>query len=213
MIGGKGAIMTTDVNENKDKKREEETKKLIAALYSRSLQMLQAEFDHYEIKGQIINHSSFGPLFAYQLQENNSENKYACGFFINELLEKHKDAARAQQWLASFFIDMLDEQVSKPLPKPPQSQDESKKLIDEHVIPHCIQSVRAEFALEKVYVNLAMHEKAGPVLEAGFPTIKEGNNVCAMPIPYLLTLYLLNRDPAEPLVNGLYNIREQHGLA
>jgi hypothetical protein len=57
-----------------------------------------------------------------------------------------------------------------------------------------------------------MHEQAGPVLEAGFPAIKEGNNVCAMPFHLLLTMQLLNRDPADPVVNGLYKIRKEHGL-
>lgn len=204
--------MTTDVNENKDTNREEETKKLIVAIYNRSLQMLQVEFDNFQIEGQIINHGTFGPLFAYQLKESDSDNRYACGFLINELLEKHKDAGRAQQWLASFYIDMIDEQVSKPLPVPPQSQDEGKKLFDEKIMPHCVKSVREEFSAEQVYINLSVHEKVGPVLEAGFPVIKDGNNVCAMPLQYLLTLYLLNRDPAEPLINGLYKIREEHGL-
>lgn len=208
---GKGlATMTTDVNEKK--KREEEMKKLVAAIYTRSLQMLQTEFDNYKVEGHIINHPNFGPLFTYQLTEKDSSKKYACGFLINELLEKHKEPARAQQWLASFYVDMIDEQLDRPLPKPPQSQEESKKLFDENIMPHCVKSVREEFSMEKVYVNLSLHEKVGPVVEAGFPVIKEGNNVCAMPIPYLMTLYMLNRDPAEPLVNGLYKIREEHGL-
>jgi len=206
--------MTTDVNDNHEKKEklQEDAKKLIAEIYNRSLKMLQIEFDSFQVEGQILNHSSFGPLFAFQLKDRKSDNKYACGFLINELMEKHKDAARAQQWLASFFIDMIDEQVSKPLPTPPQNQEDSKKLFDEHILPHCMKAVREEFSTEKVYVNLSVHEKAGPVLETGFPDIKDGNNVCAMPIPFLLTLHLLNRDPAEPLVNGLYLIREQHGL-
>jgi len=206
--------MTTDVNDNNEKKEklQEDAKKLIAEIYNRSLKMLQMEFDSFQVEGQILNHSSFGPLFAYQLKDHKSDNKYACGFLINELLEKHKDAAKAQQWLASFFIDMIDEQVSKPLPTPPQNQEDSKKLFDQHILPHCMKAVREEFNTEKVYVNLSVHEKAGPVLETGFPDIKDGNNVCAMPIPFLLTLHLLNRDPADPLVNGLYLIREQHGL-
>jgi len=206
--------MTTDVNENNEKKEklQDDAKKLIAEIYNRSLKMLQMEFDGFHIEGQLINHSSFGPLFAYQLNDRNNDNRYACGFLINELLEKHKDAASAKQWLASFFIDMIDEQISKPLPTPPQSQEESKKLFDQHILPHCMKSVRDEFSTEKVYVNLSVHEKAGPVLETGFPAITEGNNICAMPIPYLLTLYLLNRDPAEPLINGLYLIREKLGM-
>ncbi|MCM3631935.1 MULTISPECIES: hypothetical protein [Paenibacillus] len=203
--------MTTDVNENQDKKIEE-AKKLISTIYSRSLKMLQLEFESFQVEGRIMNHPGFGPLFAYQLKDNDSDKQYACGFLMNEMLEKHKDAARAQQWLASFFIDMIDEQVSKPLPTPPQSQEESKKLFDQQIMPHCASSVREEFNTEKLYINISVHEKVGPVLEAGFPSIKDGNNVCAMPIQYLLTLYLLNRDPAEPLVNGLYLIREQHGL-
>jgi len=204
--------MTTDVNPNQDKKREEEAKKLVAAIYGRTLQMLQIEFAEFKVEGQIIHHLSLGPLFAYQLKSNDSDAHYACGFLINELLEKHKDAARAQQWLASFYIDMIDEGVSKPLPKPPQSKEESTKLFDQVIMPHCMQSVRDEFQDEKVHIGLSLHEKAGPVVEAGFPSIKEGNNVCAMPIQYLLTLHLLNRDPAEPIVNALYRIREESGL-
>lgn len=206
--------MTTETNNNEteNKQREEETKKLITAIYSRSLQMLQVEFDNCQVEGQIMNHPAYGPLFVYRLKDTSSGNEYACGFLINELLEKHKDAGNAQQWLASFFVDMVDVGADKPLPKPPTKQEETKKLVDEQIVPYCIKAVRQEFMLEKVYTNLGVHEKVGPVLEAGFPAFKDGNNVVAIPLQYLMTLYLLNRDPAEPLVNGLYKIREERGL-
>lgn len=209
--------MTTETNKSEEKNpaesnRQEEAKKLVVALYTRTLQMLQAEFASFQVEGQILNDAKMGPLFAYRLKEEKSDKEYACGFFINELLEKHKDTEAAKQWLASFFIDMINEGNSKPFPMPPKSQEESKKLFDEIIVPHCGKSVREEFMLENVYVNLSMHAQAGPVLEAGFPSIKEGNNVCAMPFHYLLTLYLLNRDPSDALINGLYKIREEHGL-
>ncbi|SFF07341.1 hypothetical protein SAMN04487969_11323 [Paenibacillus algorifonticola] len=192
--------------------QEQEAKQIILAVYARTLQMLQAEFETYQVEGQIINNPNYGPLFAYRLKEADADKEYACGFFINELLEKHKDAERASQWLASFYIDMIDSGISKPLQTPPGSEDDTKKLFDEYIVPHCAKSVREEFSPEQVYVDLDMHEQIGPVLEAGFPAIKDGNNVCAMPFHYLLTLHLMNRDPADPLVHGLYKIREEHGL-
>jgi hypothetical protein len=195
------------------KDREEEAKKLVTAIYTVTQQMLQAEFPAYQVEGQIMNNSLLGPIIAYRLKSNDTKKEYACGFFINELLEKHRDPELAKQWLASFYIDLINEGPSgKPLPEPPKTNEESKKLFDEVIVPHCAKSARDEFPMEQVYVNLSMHEQAGPVLEAGFPAIKEGNNVCAMPFHLLLTMQLLNRDPADPVVNGLYKIRKEHGL-
>ncbi|MGO4372331.1 hypothetical protein AB4Z21_16480, partial [Paenibacillus sp. MCAF20] len=74
------------------------------------------------------------------------------------------------------------------------------------------EAIRSEFAPEKVHVGLDMHPEQGPVLEAGFPSIIDGNNVCAVPLHLLFTHLMMNRDPAELLIQGLYKIREEHGL-
>ncbi|MFS0726978.1 hypothetical protein [Paenibacillus sp. 1P07SE] len=192
-----------------EKKREEEAKKIIVAVHNRSLQMLQGDFDAYKVEGQIINHPNFGPMFVYRLKENEGDKEYACGFFMNEMLKKHQEAGRAGQWLASFYIDMIAEGVSRPLLKPPSNKEEAKKVLDEHIVPHCARSVQEEFGTE-AKVGFNMHKQAGPVLEAGFPHLKDGNNACAMPLQFLLTLHLMNRDPSEPLINGLYKIQEEY---
>ncbi|WP_238590801.1 hypothetical protein [Paenibacillus beijingensis] len=208
--------MTTDNNLTEEQKqenanREEEAKQIILGVYQRTMQTLQAEFENYSVEGQIINNGNYGPLYAFQLTDQ-AGHIYSCGFFINELLEKYRGGGDAGEWLSSFYVELMRGGESRPLPQPPQSEDEAKQLFDGHIVPHCAGALREEFAPEQVYVDLDIHEQAGPVLEAGFPSIKEGNNVCAMPFHFLLTLYLLNRDPADPLVQGLYKIREEHGL-
>lgn len=207
--------MTMDNNNVKEKtdeekKREEEAKKIIVAIHSRSLQMLQTDFDAYQVEGQIINHPNFGPMFVYRLKEKEGDKEYACGFFMNEMLQKHQDPGRASQWLASFYIDMIEAGVSRPLLAPPADQEAAKKLLDEQVVPFCATAVREEFGPDQVQVGFNMHKQAGPVLEAGFPQFKDGNNACAMPLQYLMTLHLMNRDPSDPLINGLYKIQEEH---
>ena len=203
----------TNVKEKteEEKKREEEAKKIIVAVHSRSLQMLQGDFDDtYAVEGQIVNHPNFGPMFIYRLKEKEGDKEYACGFFMNEMLKKHQEAGRAGQWLASFYIDMIDAGVSRPLLAPPPDKDAAKKLLDEQIVPHCANSVREEFGADQVKVGFNMHKQAGPVLEAGFPQLKDGNNACAMPLQYLMTLHLMNRDPAEALINGLYKIQDEY---
>ena len=92
----------------------------------------------------------------------------------------------------------------KALPKPASSENV--------LVPQCIKEITEEFAPEDVHVGLAWNEKLGPVFEAGFPAISDGNNVCAFPLHLLLTHLQLNRDPSELLVQGMYNIRKEHGL-
>jgi hypothetical protein len=113
-------------------------------------------------------------------------------------------------WLSSFFIDMLRSPESKLLPNPPQTEDEAKELFDKHIIPHCSKSVREEFDPEPVHVDIGLNSEHGPVLEASFVSILEGNNTCAIPLHYLLTLYLMNRDPADTIVQALLQIQNMH---
>lgn len=203
--------LTEEEVQQENAKREEEARQIIMGVYERTLQTLQNEFEQYGVEGQIINNGHYGPIYTFQLTNQEGRN-FSCGFFINELLEKYRTGIDAGGWLSSFYVDLIRNGESRPLPQPPQSEDETKELFDGYIVPHCAGALREEFAPEQVYVDLDIHEQAGPVLEAGFPAIREGNNVCAMPFHYLLTLYLLNRDPADPLIQGLYKIREEHGL-
>jgi hypothetical protein len=170
-------------------------------------QVLKQQFDEYDVQGQIGQHPNFGPIFTFALAKD--DKQYACGFFLSELLHAFQHKQHPELWLSSFYVDMLREGVSKPLPNPPQSEDEAKALIDGQIVPHCATTVREEYSDEAVHVDLELHPEHGPVLEAGFPSIKEGNNTCAMPLHFLFTLYLLNRDPAEPLLAAMETLKEQ----
>jgi hypothetical protein len=133
---------------------------------------------------------------------------------LSELARQFQTNPNAVLWLTAFFVDMIRSPESKPLPTPPQSEDEAKAMFDKVIVPHCAQTVREEFDPEPVYVDLELHPEHGPVLEAGFPSIVDGNNTCAIPLHYLLTLHLMNRDPADPLLQALYQLKElQDGQA
>jgi len=168
-------------------------------------QVLSQEFPEYEVEGQVAEHPMYGHLFAFRLKDQN--HSYACGFLLAELVRNFQSKEDPGEWLSSFYVDMIKSGESNLFPAPPQSEEEAKKIIDEKVVPHCAQSIREEFD-EPVHVDLELNPEHGPVLEAGFPSIKDGNNTCAMPLNFLLTLYLLNRDPSEPIIQALYKLRE-----
>jgi hypothetical protein len=169
---------------------------------------LKEQFPEYEVDGQIGQHQLHGPMMAYTLKKE--ENTYTCGFFLSELIRQFQSNPHAVMWLSSFFIDMLRSPESKLLPNPPQTEEEAKELFDNYIIPHCTQSVLEEFDPEPVYVDLSLNPEHGPVLEATFVNIIEGNNTCATPLHYLLTLYLMNRDPADSIIQALLQIQSTH---
>lgn len=204
--------VTNDEQEVQQQPSQEEIQRLIGALHNNSIHALKSMFEGDEVDGQVMNHELYGPIFTYRIQVKEGGHAYACGFFMRELLDKFQNNADPAIWLASFFYDLMKGEGSKLLPPPPQSEDEAKALIDGIIVPHCAKSIREEFEEEQVYVDLDFHEQHGPVLEAGFTAIKDGNNVCALPIHILISHFLLNRDPAEPIIQGLYKIREEHGL-
>ncbi|MEX2460760.1 MAG: hypothetical protein WD469_05595 [Paenibacillaceae bacterium] len=172
---------------------------------------LKEQFPEYEVDGQIGQHHLYDSIMVYTLKK--AEITYTCGFFLSELSRQFQSNPHVVMWLSSFFVDMLRSPVSKLLPDPPQTEDEAKEIFDKHIIPHCTHSVQEEFDPEPVYVDLGLHPEHGPVFEASFVKILEGNNTCAIPLQYLLTLYLMNRDPADSIVQALLQIKKMHEVS
>ncbi|MFC5700346.1 hypothetical protein ACFPVX_03540 [Cohnella faecalis] len=206
--------MTTE-NQTPEKTEEVEKQaemmRLLTQVYQHSITAIKSGFPDNEVDGQIMNHEQFGPLLVFHVK-NEQGHVYSCGFFLNELLNKFQKGTNAATYLSSFFVDLMETEGGKPLPQPPQSEDDVTHLIDNELIPHCRKAVQEEFEPEIIHIQLDLHEQYGPVLESGFQAITEGNNVCAVPIPILMIHYLLNRDPADIIINGLYRIRDEHGL-
>lgn len=182
---------------------------LVKAVYHNGMVALKMHFD--EVEGQVLNHDQYGPVFIFHVKDE--ENKgYSCGFFLRELVANFQSSNDPSLWMASFYAELMKTKGGKAFPAPPASEDEAKAVIDKIIVPQCMSAVREEFAPEQIYAGLDWHKEYGPVFEAGVPEIKDGNNVCAVPIHLLLTHYLLNRDPSELLLQGLYRIRKEHGL-
>ncbi|MGU3470686.1 hypothetical protein ACLBWT_05920 [Paenibacillus sp. D51F] len=208
----KQATPGTEVPEGQPGLTETELMNMISALYQHGETALRTFYqDEYEVDGQVISHPMYGPLVMYRLTDPNG-NLYTCGFFMNELVQNFQKNEDPALWLSSFFVDILRGERSRLVPPPPQNEDEAKYLFDQVIVPHIAKTVREEFAPESVHVDIDVHPEHGPVVEAGFPSITDGNNVVALPFHYLLALHLLNRDTADPLVTGMYKIREEHGL-
>ncbi|WP_276354735.1 hypothetical protein [Cohnella caldifontis] len=200
---------STDKGSRKAEMDPQAQEQLIAAVRHNGSVALRTRFE--EVEGEVVRHNVYGPLFVYRVKDE-AGDVYACGFFLRELIVKfQRSTEAAEQWMASFFFEMMKTKGGKQLPNPPQSEDEAKEIVDKVLVPQCMAAVNEEFAPEQMHVGLAMDEQLGPVLEAGFPAIRDGNNVCALPLHVLLAHYLLNRDPSELLVQGLYKIREEHG--
>lgn len=202
---------TGEQAEGAGKSDSEKAQELIAAVHWNGLQALKMEFGEQAVEGQVMNHEVYGPIFTYMVKSAEGQ-PYVSGFFLREMIAGFQQKQDPSLWLSSFYVDLMKSPEGKLLPRPPQSEDEAKALIDKIIVPHCVKAVREEFAPEPVHADLELHEEHGPVVEAGFPSITEGNNVCAMPLHFLMAHYLLNRDPADLLIQGLYRIREEHGL-
>ncbi|WP_090983734.1 hypothetical protein [Paenibacillus sp. CF384] len=211
-------MTTNDVSNQNDTQEqaagipEEEIQRLIQALHENALRALRFKFEEDQVDGQVLNHEVYGPIFTYKIEVKDGGHKYACGFFMRELLHTFQNNEDPALWMSSFFLDLMDAGGERLLPMPPQSEDEAKALIDNIIVPYCAKAIREEFPDEQVHVDLDLNEQHGAVLEAGFTSISDGNNVCALPLHMLIAHHLLNRDPAEPIIQGLYRIREEHGL-
>ncbi|CAM3928693.1 hypothetical protein COLU111180_15110 [Cohnella lubricantis] len=199
---------TDNNNQTTDNNNNAKLLELIKNLFTHSIQALKSEFGEEAVEGQVSQHEVYGPLFSF-LVKNEQGEAYACGFFLRELLANFQQNKNPVLWLSSFYVDLMKTPGGKLLPKPPQSEDEAKAMMDQVVLPMCHQAIKEEFAPEEVYTGLDVNKEHGPVLEAGFPKYKDGNNVCAMPLHLLLAHYLLNRDPSDLIIQGLYRILDE----
>lgn len=202
---------TTNENLNDDQatNSEEKWNDLVKAVHHNGITALKMHFE--DVEGQVLNQEIYGPVFVFQVKDD-ANNAYACGFFLRELVAKFQSGGDPAQWMASFYFELMKTEGGKLLPQPPASEDDAKALIDKVLVPLCMEAVREEFAPQQVHAGLDWNQEHGPVFEAGFPEIKDGNNVCAVPLHLLFTHWLLNRDPSDILVQGLYRIREEHGM-
>jgi hypothetical protein len=207
MMEGKEARLMTNNNEDQQTAAQPDEAEIIRNWFFLVQNILKERFPEYEVDGQAGQHQLQGPMLAYHLSKDGKV--YSCGFFLQELVRNFQNRNDPVMWLESFFVDLIRNPESRPLPSPPQSEDDAKELFDKIIVPHCAQTVRDEFSDQTVYVDLELHPEHGPVLEAGFPVIKDGNNTCAIPLHYLLSLYLLNRDPADPIVQAMSQLYEQ----
>ncbi|MBP2001368.1 hypothetical protein J2Z69_002411 [Paenibacillus shirakamiensis] len=182
---------------------------LIEAVQHNGVVTLQTHFDDVQV--QVLNQEIYGPVFVFQVRDA-SGHAYQCGFFLRELVAKFQSGGNSAEWMGSFFFELMKKEGGATLPEPMANEEEAKTLMDQQLIPQWISDVQAEFAPEDVHAGLDWNEEHGPVFEVGFPAIRDGNNVCAFPINLLLTHYLLNREPSDLLLQGLYKIREEHGM-
>lgn len=186
---------------------EEDWSQLIKAVHNNSTVALKMYFE--DVEGQITNVEAYGPIYIFHVKDEWG-SVYSCGFFLRELVAKFQSGNDPAMWMASFFFNLMATKGGKSLPQPAAGKEEANAIMDKIIIPHCTEAIKEEFAPEQVHAGLALNEQHGPVFEAGFPAIKDGNNVCAFPLHMLLINYQLNRDPAELLIQGLYKIKSEH---
>jgi hypothetical protein len=183
-----------------------ELEEQVQAWFQMVKQILVEEYPDYQVEGQIALHPGYGHLFAFRIAHE--DKFYTCGFMMTELLRVFQHNANPPLWLSSFFYDMIKAGESRPLPNPPTSEEDANRMLQEVVLPLVMQGVQEEFPADQVYVDLETHEQLGPVLELGFPNITDGPNTCAIPLQYMLTMYMLNRDPSEHAVQSLTKLLE-----
>lgn len=196
----------TATEDNNTQNDANELEEQVQAWFQMVKQIIGEQYPDYEVEGQIALHPNYGHLFAFRIKKD--DKFYTCGFMLTELIRIFQNNGNPPLWLASFFYDMIQAGESRPLPNPPASEDDANKMLQEQVLPIVMQGVQEEFPADQVYVDLETNEQLGPVLELGFPTITDGPNTCAIPLQYMLTMYMLNRDPAEHAVSSLTKLLE-----
>ncbi len=188
---------------------EENWNELLKAVFHNGIVALKMSFS--DVEGQVLNLEAYGPVFIYRVKDQENSDYY-CGFFLRELANRFQSGNSPEIWMASFFHELMKIKGGNSMPRPLTSEEEAKAAVDNVLVPMCIAAVTEEFAPEQVHAGLAWNEEHGPVFEAGFPAITDGNNVCAIPLHLLLMHLQLNRDPSELLLQGLYKIREENGM-
>jgi hypothetical protein len=201
--------MNNETSNEEVNNNQEPMVELLKAVHHNGIVSLKKHFN--EVEGQALNLEAYGPVFVFHVKDA-SNDVYSCGFFLRELVERFQSGKDPAIWMASFFFELMKNKGGKALPQPASSEDEAKAIIDKVLVPNCIEEVRQEFAPEEIHAGLGWNQELGPIFEAGFPAIKEGNNVCAFPLHLLFTHLQLNRDPSEILLQGLYKIRKEHGM-
>ncbi|MGZ9583173.1 hypothetical protein [Paenibacillus marinisediminis] len=198
----------TSNNSNEETASAEKWAELINAVHHNGLVALRTYYN--DVQAQVVKHEVYGPLFIFHVKDDANDG-YVCGFFLRELVNKFQSSDKPEEWMASFYVDLMKTKGGKLLPKSPENKDEAKALIDEVLVPQCMAAVQEEFQGQAL-ARLEWNEEHGPVFEAGFPAISEGNNTCAIPVHLLMMHFLLNRDPSELILQGLYKLREDQGL-
>lgn len=191
--------------------QDEKLHELVKAVHHNGTVSLKTRFDNVE--GQVMMHDVYGPVFVYRVKDEAGDD-YVVGFFLRELVTKFQAGGDVGEWMASFYFELMNTKGGRLLPRPPQNDEEAKAVIDKVIVPSCIAAVKEEFETDeqKVHVGLDWNKEHGPVLEAGFPAIKDGNNVCAFPLHVLMAHLLLNREPSELVTQAMYKILEEHDL-
>lgn len=178
----------------------------IQAWFNHVQRVLQEQFEDYEVAGQIAKHEVYDYLFFYQLIKE--DKVFQCGFFLNELVKRFQSNNNPELWISSFFMDLVQTNVSQPLPAQPESDEDARKILDGQILPLIVKNMQEEFPEGSVEYAIGMHPDMGLVIESGFPAIKEGNNTCVIPLQYLMMLYMFNRDPSEPVMQALDTLYE-----
>lgn len=192
--------------EQLDAAQQAKFEELLGAVLHNGKTALGMKYEHVE--GQVVNQGPYGPVFIFEVKDP-AGDVYACGFFLNELIALFQSNRNPVLWMSSFYVELMKQPGGQPLRTPPANEDEAKAIIDKILVPDCIAAIHEEYKPEEVHAGLDWNEDLGPVFEAGFPAIKEGNNVFAAPLHLLITHHLLNRDPSELILQALNRIQEE----
>ncbi len=192
------------MSQNEEMSHEEQ----VQVLFQHIQQMLSERFSEYKVDGETAEHPLYGTLFAFRLSGDG--RSYSCGFFLSEIIKKLQATPDPERWICSFFYDKIDNNLIQGFPVPPESEEDAKRLLEEKILPTCIQTVKQEFPEEAVHFDVVNNEEHGPMLEVGLPNIKEGNNTCAFPLTYLYALHHLNRDASEAVVTMIYRLMDEY---
>lgn len=199
----------TPILTEEEKQKNRERIQAVEGLYNHLRSVLTKSFENHKVEGMIGQHPMYGPLFVFNLSR--AGKTFGTGFFVNEVARIFQTNANPEQWVCSFYVDMIRADQHHPLPESPKTEEEGKAIIDNNIVPQCIEAIQSEFPDQEMRIGLGMNDDLGPVIEASFVSITDGANTTGLPLPYVYALYLLNRDPSEPIIEALTQILEKHG--
>src|SRR4029453_7714372 len=101
--------LNEETNSSEAAMSEEQWTELLKAVHHNGLIALKSQFN--DVEGQVLHHEAYGPVFLFHVKDE-MDSVYSCGFFLRELIARFQSGHDPAMWMASFFVDLMEDRKS-----------------------------------------------------------------------------------------------------